>query len=71
MAKIDRVKERIGYLKVVFGVLVAIDVSLIVWIYQHTNSNLILPFIITVLVTFAVIMVNKSILTNIDSLEDL
>jgi hypothetical protein len=29
-ARIDRLKEEIGWLKVVFGVLVAIDVSLLV-----------------------------------------
>jgi len=32
MAKIDRLKEEIGWLKLVFGLLVAIDVSLVGWL---------------------------------------
>jgi hypothetical protein len=35
MAKIDRLKEEIGWLKVVFAVLVAIDASLIGWLAQN------------------------------------
>ena len=71
MAKIDRLKELIGYLKVVLSILVAIDVSIIAWIYQHTKANLILPFVVVVLITFAIIVINKKILSKIDELEDL
>ena len=35
MAKIDEVKEYIGFLKVVFVTLVAIDTSLIAWIFKN------------------------------------
>ena len=35
MAKIDRLKEEIGWLKVVFGVLVALNVSLVGWLAQN------------------------------------
>ena len=35
MAKVDRIKEEIGWLKLVFGILVAIDVSLVGWLAQH------------------------------------
>jgi hypothetical protein len=35
MAKIDRLKEEVGWLKVVFGVLVAIDVSVLGWLAQN------------------------------------
>ena len=35
MAKIDEVKEYIGFLKVVFVTLIAIDTSLIAWIFKN------------------------------------
>ena len=35
MAKIDRLKEEIGWLKVMFAVLVAIDASLVGWLAQN------------------------------------
>jgi hypothetical protein len=38
MAKIDRLKEEIGWLKLVFGVLVAIDVSPVGWLAQNYAS---------------------------------
>ncbi len=38
MAKIDRIKEEIGWLKVIFGALVAIDASLIGWLTQNYST---------------------------------
>ena len=38
MSKIDRLKEEIGWLKVVFGILVAIDISLIAWMAQNYDK---------------------------------
>ena len=38
MAKIDEIKEFIGYLKVVFGILVAIDISIIGWLFKNEES---------------------------------
>ena len=35
MAKLDEVKEFIGFLKVVFVTLVAVDTSLIAWIFKN------------------------------------
>jgi len=73
MAKIDKIKENIGYLKLVFSILIAIDVSLIAWIYKNIDIGLklIIPFIIVVIVTFAIVIVNKRILYKIDLLEKL
>jgi len=73
MAKIDKLKENIGYLKLVFSILIAIDVSLIAWIYKNIDIGLklIIPFIIVVIVTFAIVIVNKRILYKIDLLEKL
>jgi hypothetical protein len=33
--QIDRIKEELGWLKVVFGVLAAIDTSLVAWLAQY------------------------------------
>jgi len=63
MAKIDRLKEEIGWLKVVFGVLVAIDASLLGWLAQNyaTASRLLVlaGMAVTVAVTFVVVRVNR------------
>ena len=35
MSKADKLKEEIGWLKVVFAILVAIDISLVGWLAQN------------------------------------
>jgi len=60
VAKVDRIKEEIGWLKLVFGILVAIDVSLVGWL-----------FLTTAVVTFAVVGVNHLAYHRIGQLEDL
>ena len=46
MAAIDKTKEQIGWLKVTFALLVAIDASLISWLVQNFSQvNNILLFI--------------------------
>ena len=34
MARIDKIKEEIGWLKVIFAILIATDISLIAWLIQ-------------------------------------
>jgi len=64
MAKIDRLKEEIGWLKVVFSLLVAIDVSIIGWtIHNFFKVNLVLLIVVLLLVvviTVSIIIVNRS-----------
>ena len=38
MSKVDKLKEEIGWLKVVFAILVAIDISLVGWLAQNYDS---------------------------------
>jgi len=75
MGKIDKLKESIGYLKVIFSILIAIDVSLVAWIFKNSDTiggiKAIISSIIVVLVTIALIFTNKTILNKIDKLEDL
>jgi len=75
VAKIDKIKELIGYLKVVLGILVAIDVSIIGWLFKNeerlSDIKIVLSSIAVVITTFGVIIVNKKILKEIDKLEEL
>lgn len=74
MAKIDRLKEEIGWLKVVFGILVAIDASLLGWLAQNyaTASRLLVltGTAVTVAVTVAVVRVNRLAYRRIEQLEE-
>ena len=74
MARIDRLKEEVGWLKVVFGVLVAIDASLLGWLFQnyaHASGWLVLAgSAVVVVVTYAVVRVNRLAYRRIEELED-
>lgn len=74
MAKIDRLKEEIGWLKLVFGVLVAIDVSMVGWLaqnYASANSVLVVGGVIaTAVVTLGVVRINRVAYHRMKELED-
>jgi len=75
MARIDRIKEEIGWLKLVFGVLVAIDASLMGWLAQ-SYSNASRPVFLaatgaTVAVNVAIARVNRLAYRRFEQLEDL
>ena len=75
MASIDKIKEQIGWLKVVFGMLFATDLSLIAYLFTKVSvlSSVEVSIVILglLLVTFAIIYVNKKAMNKIDSLEEL
>jgi hypothetical protein len=59
MARIDRIKEEIGWLKVPFGLLAVVDASLLGWLAQsYTTAN---PVLVAAS-TIAVMVVSSSIL---------
>ena len=68
-------KEEIGWLKVVFGILVATDISLVAWLAQgYANASVLLLVscgVAVVAVTGAVIWVNRTAYRKIDELEEL
>ena len=75
MAKIDEIKELIGFLKVLFATFIAIDVSLIAWLHKNyevngTLFNISILFLV-VLFSVGIILVVKAILKNIKTLKDL
>jgi ATP/ADP translocase len=75
MAKIDRVKEFINYLKVLLVLMLATTISLIGWLVNnYQNAEVVFVYlsvasIFTLL--FISILVNKKIIRDIKSLEDL
>jgi 4-hydroxybenzoate polyprenyltransferase len=75
MSKVEKYKELIGYLKVIFSILIAIDVSIIAWLFKYNDTvsdvKIILAFIAVFLITLAIIVINKKILHKIDELEGL
>ena len=73
--RIDRIREEIGWLKLVFGVLVAIDVSMLSWLaenYSDANSVLsIAGLLATIGVSSAIVWVNLVAYRRIEGLEEL
>lgn len=74
MAKIDRLKEEIGWLKVVFGFLVAIDASLLAWLAQNyataTRPQVFVDAAAAVAMTYALVRVNRLAYRRLEQLED-
>ena len=75
MSKTDKLKEEIGWLKVIFGILVATDISLVAWMAQNYNkvpSFLLVICAVGILsVTVGIVWVNKAAYRKIDELEEL
>ena len=75
MAKIDEIKESIGYLKVIFSIMIAINISLVAWLYKNYEIidifGTLLLLILSVFISIGIIYVNRSILKKIRSLRDL
>jgi hypothetical protein len=74
MARIDRLKEEIGWLKVPFGVLVVVDASLLGWLAQlhaEVHPVLVLTGIVaTIVVTGAVFWINRSAFRRMQRVEE-
>ena len=75
MSKTDKLKEQIGWLKVVFAILVAIDISLVGWLVQnYVDAPIFLQVmcaVAVVLTTGGVIWVSRTAYRKIDELEEL
>ncbi len=75
MAKVDEIKEEIGWLKIIFGILTAVDISVLGWLSKnYSTSNSILLFIaliVIVISTFGIVVVNKKAYLKIRQLKEL
>ena len=73
MSKIDRIKEELAWLKVVFGVFVVIDVSLVAWLAQNYKDAaavlIVFGFIGVVFATSIVVWVNRAAMHRFKELE--
>ena len=74
MSKADRLKEEIDWLKLVFGALIAVDVSLVAWLAQNyatADHVLVLAGLAaTLILTGVVVWVNRLAYRRIAQLED-
>jgi len=73
MAKIDGLKEEIGWLKIIFGTLIAIDASLIGWLGEHyasaSRTLVVIAILAAAVVTSAVVGVNHLAYHRMQQLE--
>lgn len=75
MAKLDSAREELGWLKVVFTILAAVDVSLVAWVSQAydtaKNALLLVAIVAATLVTAAALWINQHAYRKIRELKDL
>ena len=75
MARIDKLKEEIGWLKIIFAILIATDISLGAWVVQNygktSKALLIISVVGVFLLTFVIVWVNQAAYRKIDELEEL
>ena len=75
MAKIDKIKEQIGWFKIIFGMLFATDISLIAYLFNRieilTTVKIFLVLTGLIFTTIAIFIVNKNAMKKIESLEEL
>ena len=74
MARVDWIKEEIGWLKVPFGLLAVVDASLLGWLAQsYTKANFVLLAAASVAATVVpsgMFQINRIAYRRIDDLEE-
>jgi hypothetical protein len=71
MAKIDKIKEFIGFLKAVFITSIIIMSSLVAYLYNKTIEDNYLVLFAIVIVLIIIILLFKKIIKEINLLEEL
>lgn len=74
MSKIDKIKERVNYLKVWLGIFVVTNIGLVGWLTEHYNESKIKSFsafFAIVLIASVVLVIHRKINNKIDELEEL
>ena len=75
MSEIDEIKEFIGYLKVIFALVLATTIGLISWLvqnYQSADKLLLYADVLLVMVlVITLILINRKILSDIKRLKEL
>jgi len=75
LSELDEIKEFIGYLKVVFALVLATTIGLISWLVQHYQSAgkllLYADVLLVVVLVITLILINRKILSDIKRLKEL
>ncbi len=75
MPKLDKLKEELGWLKVVFSILIATNLSLIAWFVQNYEkqkvSLTLLNGLIIIILTFIIFIINKRAYKKIDEIGEI
>jgi hypothetical protein len=73
MAKIDKEKEYINFLKAIFLTFIAIDSSLIAYLFNHSHLTIKTMIVLIVIFIFSVtiVLLFKHIMKRINELEEL
>lgn len=77
MSEAEKIKEQIGWLKVTFGIFMAIEISLLGWLASNYDNEgiaeikIYLSVFAILVVSVIVIVINKIAFKKIDELEDL
>ena len=75
MSELDEIKEFIGYLKVVFALVLATTIGLISWLVQNYQSAgkllLYADVLLVVVLVITLILINRKILSDIKRLKEL
>lgn len=75
MPKLDRLKEELGWLKVVFAIAVATNLSLIGYLAQHYKTQeltfSIANIVAVIFTTLAIVFINKKAYKKIDEIGEL
>jgi hypothetical protein len=75
MSEADQIKEEVGWLKLVFAALIAIEVSLIGWLAQNYTAARTLivvgAFVTVVAIGLGIVWVNRTAFRRMRQLRDL
>ena len=75
MSRSEKIKEQIGWLKVIFGILSAILVTLSGWLAVNYNKAdtgvVVIAVILIVLVSMLIVLINRKAYDKMDELEEL
>ncbi len=75
MGKIDEIKEELNYLKVWLGIIVLTSIGLIGWLLNHyeisSSFKIVSAVVAIIILTIAIIIIDKNIKKKIKSLKDL
>jgi len=75
LSEVDEIKEFIGYLKVVFALVLATTIGLMSWLVQNYQSaeRLLLysDVVLIVVLVITLILINRKILSDIKRLKEL